>query len=81
MSTSDVEMAAIAAVVLLAVLGLFTVGVARQWWGFTCTASIRFIPAAKRQPPNPVQIVNVLPGQVEQTGPLPAISTVERKRA
>ena len=81
MNTSDVEVAAIAAFVFLAGLGLFTVGVARQWWGFTCTASFRFIPAAKRQPQVPVQIVNVLPGQIEETGPLPVITTAERKRA
>ena len=79
MNTSDVDVAAIAAFVVLVALGVFTVGVARQWWGFTCNASFRFIPAAKRQPVNPVQVVNVLPGTVEQPAEVPVITSAGRK--
>jgi hypothetical protein len=58
---------AIAAPCVLAVFGVLAIGAAKEWWSFSLAASLKFIPAAKRQPRTAVdvRVVPVIPGTVE----------------
>ena len=64
------------ALIVLAVLGL--VAAAHEWIGVSLSFSVRFIPASKRAPRNPLHMaVNVVPGladaaQADGTKPLRA---------
>jgi hypothetical protein len=70
-------------VVLFVVLGvlllaaLFVVASAREWLNFSGSASVRAVPAAKRKPKAAVEVVNVVPGTVEQSA-APSISAARR---
>ena len=64
------------ALIVLAVLGL--VAAAHEWVKVDVSASVKFIPAKNRQPRNPVQVVNVVPGVVEPTAPVESITSARR---
>ena len=61
---------------LFAALG--TVAVAREWVNVTVSVSVKAVPAAKRQPRNPVQVVNVGPGVVEPAATVEPITAARR---
>lgn len=60
MNTAE-TITAIVAPCTLAGAALFVVAAAREWLKPDFTLSLKFIPASKRQPRGPVQVVNVLP--------------------
>ena len=63
----------------LAVAGLGVVASAKEWVHIAVAVTVKPIPASKRQPRNPVQVVNVLPGTVEQPAEVPVITSAGRK--
>jgi hypothetical protein len=68
--STPVEIAAIAAPTILALAGLATVAVAREWVNITVSVAVKAIPAAKRRPRTAVD-VKVIPGTVEQPAATP----------
>lgn len=49
--------------IILAALGVLAA--AREWVAVSLSASARFVPAAKRTPRTPVNVVNVLPDSAQ----------------
>lgn len=80
MNTAE-TITAIIAPCALAGFALFAWGVRCEWWAPSFSMSLRFIPAHKRQPKNPVPVVTVVPGAVEQAGPLPVITSADASKA
>ena len=59
---------------VLLLAALLIVASAQEWLHFSGSASVRAVPAAKRKPRNAVEIVNVVPGAVEQGGEVKPIT-------
>lgn len=75
MNTPEV-ITAIAAPCVLGFTALMLLAQAREWIGVSMSLSVKFIPAAKRQPRTAVD-VKVIPGVVEQPA-APSIATARR---
>ena len=71
-------------VVLFVVLGILLlaafliVASAREWLHFTGSASVKAIPAAKRQPKGVVEVRHVVPGTVETAPEVTPIAAPRR---
>ena len=74
MNTPEV-ITAIAAPCVLGFTALMLLAQAREWIGVSMSLSVKFIPAAKRQPRTAVD-VKVIPGVAEPAAP--SIATVRR---
>jgi hypothetical protein len=77
-SAGAVEITGMVVVGVLILAGLATVAVAREWINVTASASVKAVPAAKRQPRNAIEVRHVLPDAAEQTADLPKIAAARR---
>lgn len=66
----------VAVIITLGVLGLtglLILASAQEWMNLSLAASLKFVPASKRQPRTAVEVINVIPGTVEPPEPVAAI--------